>query len=1057
MSLPELSVRRPITTLMFYAALVIMGYISFQKLSVNFLPEIQTPRLTVKTAYRDASPDEVMRLITEPIEQTLQTMSGVRKIRSVSREGISVVQADFYWGTDMSFALIDAREKLDRLKAALPKEAERPNILRIDPSSEPIMTIVVVERSDTGRNAVSKADRLSESQRRAQALYEASLLCETFINRRLEQLDGVAQARAVGSPVREIQAIINTRVMSAFGLSLQDVAAKLAAQNISAPMGTIKDGNFRYPLRAESEFKTLSDIENAIVGRTKDERLILFKDIAKITDAFAQSKAVTLYNGVETIEIQIRKEASANTVETSRRIKKLLKELEGELGRIRLEVAFDQAEFIQRSIDDLVGSIYLGAFLAFFVLFFFLNELRYSLLVAVTTPISIIITFILMYAFNVNINIISLTGVALGIGMLGDNAIIVIENISRLRDEGVERREAIIEGTKEINLAAAASTFTNVAIFLPVIFTDGIAREIFRDMGLTMTFSLLSSLLVSVTLVPTMLSIERRGNQPSILTTTLPFWTAVSESILDWRLEGQRVFIRRYEQWLKIILENRKTTLFISFIILAATAATISLIPSETIPRINQGRFSITMNFPKGYDVNTTTEAVKFLISEMFSISTVEAVLAEIGASQGNDEIFSLENARTENTAELEVKLRESSNEKETIEKLRLLFSNQSKFDFQYSIQRKRTTLEQIFRPEKDDIKLKVISTNLDSALVAATTIKNLINKIPEVKDLRTGLEQTNPEYRLSLDYDAISRYDIDVKQLLNFIEYTARGVVATMVRESDEKISLRLKPEHTLLTLNDILSREIMTKNGFVPIRFLVHVATTNVYSQIFRENGKKEIVMLANASQNTSVTSVVETIERRVKASGVLSSAVSLEIGGENEEINASFRSLIAIVLLSLLLVYMILSAEFESIIYPLVILLTSPLAVIGALLAMLLFGQTFNAMSLIGIVIMVGAVDNDAVIATDFIIELRRRGVALTQAIFEGVSKRLRAIVMTTLTTVMGIIPLAFNLEGGSQLATALTIPLVGGLISATLFTLITIPVVYYYLDRESSKPS
>lgn len=494
MHIAEACLKRPIATMMFFISAMIVGIICFQKLSVNFLPDISTPRLTIKTTYKNASPEEMMRLITIPIEETMNTLTGVKNIRSLTREGVAFVQVDFYWGTDMNYAFIDAREKLDRLKVLLPKETERPTILRVDPASEPIMMIVITPKQDSLR-ALTKYEQSQIAE-----------VAEALIKRRLEQQEGVAQASVLGAPSREIRIVLNPDAINSLKLTIPDIARELASQNIILPGGSIRQGNFRLPLRLEGALRTPSDVANAIIARTKDGREILLKDIASVSDDFAEPKGITLFNGMETVQIAIRKEAAANTVETAKRVKKVLEELRKELPMYSIAVVSDQSIFIQRSIDDILNAIYIGALLAFLVLFFFLNELRYSFVIAITTPISIILTFIFLYIFGVNLNIISLTGIAIGIGMLGDNAIIVIENVSRLRDEGMERTKAIIEGVKEINVAAAASTFTNVAIFLPVIFTDGIAREIFRDMGLAMTFSLLSSLLIAVTLVPTLLN-----------------------------------------------------------------------------------------------------------------------------------------------------------------------------------------------------------------------------------------------------------------------------------------------------------------------------------------------------------------------------------------------------------------------------------------------------------------------------------------------------------------------------------------------------------------------
>ncbi len=1041
MHIAEVCLKRPIATMMFFVSALMIGGICFQKLSVNFLPDISTPRLTIKIAYKNAAPDEMMRLITVPIEETMNTLVGVKNIRSLTREGVAFVQVDFYWGTDMNYAFIDAREKLDRLKALLPKEAERPTILRIDPSSEPIMMLVISPKPESLNIFRSPPTKYQQ--------YQIAEVAEALIKRRLEQQEGVAQASVLGSPSREIRIVLNPESMNTLGLTIPDVARELAGQNIILSGGSIRQGNYRLPLRLEGTLKTPNDIANAIVGRTKDSRAILLKDIATVSDDFSEPKGATLFNGIETIQIAIRKESAANTVETAKKVREVVEELRKELPAYSIEVVSDQSVFIQRSIDDILSAIYVGALLAFLVLFFFLNEPRYSFVIAVTTPIAIVLTFIFLYIFGVNLNIISLTGIAIGIGMLGDNAIIVVENVSRLRDEGMERTKAIIEGVKEINLAAAASTFTNVAIFLPVIFTDGIAREIFRDMGLAMTFSLLSSLFIAVTLVPALLNF---GIGEITVSRRLVWLSNISNKILTKRLEIQSRWIASYGEWLKWILVNRGKVIAISVVLLFVALGLGTLIPSEIVPKLAQKELRITFAFPSGYRLLEMIKTTKTLTEAIRENRNVRAVLAQIGRVSEQESIFSLDEAGTTQTAVLDILLNEEADESKTIEALRQMIQRESqKTPIQFSVQRKQTTLEKIFRPEKDDFKIKLIGNNLSELQETVSRVEAIVKEMPGVKDIRSGLETSRNELSVAFKREALARYGVDGATIERIIESATGGYSATTVSDVIEKISLTLYIENeSLKTLEELLSEHVRTKMGDIELREFLHIEPKIFYSERFRENGKNQIVLKANAREGVSATSLSEEIESTIKQAGVLPAGIRVEVGGENEEVKSSFKSLFIILLLSLLLVYMILAAEFESLIYPLVIMLTSPLAVIGAILLMLMTGESYNALSLIGLVIMVGAVDNDAVIATDFIVELRRNGYSRDEAIFLGVSKRLRSIVMTTVTTVVGIIPLLFNIGSGSELGASLSTPLIGGLLAATAFTLFTIPAVFTYLD-------
>ncbi|MDX2128084.1 MAG: efflux RND transporter permease subunit [Chloroherpetonaceae bacterium] len=1056
MHIAELCQKRPIATLMVFISSVLVGIICFQKLSVNFLPDISTPRLTVKTTYRNASPDEVSRLITVPIEESMNTLQGVKNIRSLTREGMALIQVDFYWGTDMNYAFIDAREKLDRLKAQLPKEIDRPTILRVDPASEPIMMLVISPKRDSLPKEMSS---IKNTQRGRSKIAE---LANAVIKRRIEQLEGVAQAAVLGAPTREMRVKLNTVAMNSLGLSIADVSQQLAGQNVILSGGSLRDGNYRLPLRLEGKLKTRQDIERAVVGRTKDARAILLSDIGTVTDDFAAPKGLSLWNEEETIQILIRKESDANTVATAEKVREVLRVLKGELPAYEIEVISDQSSYIKRAIDDIIGAIYTGAFLAFFVLFFFLNELRYSAVIAIATPLSIILTFIFLYAFGVDLNIISLTGIAVGIGMLGDNAIIVVENVSRLCDEGMERRRAIIEGVKEINLAAAASTFTNVAIFLPVIFTDGIAREIFRDMGLAMTFSLLSSLIIAISLVPALLSL---GFGEINLLNFSPRLQAISEKIATKRMKIQLRLIEAYEKLLKKILFHRGKVILGSLAVLGLTVYLGTFIPVQIVPKLAHKELTLTLMYPAGFSFESITASVKETSRALRKEAGVKAVSAEIGQVSETESIFSLDESRTTHSAFLTISLQETMNDKVEEEKLeeknvieglrKKLESLSSNTAFEFSLHRKQTTLERIFRPEKDDFKIKIIGNQVDELQRCAPAVEKLVREIPEVKDIRTGKEKVQRELWVSLNRESIARYGLRASDVERFLESATGGLNATVLQEATEKIALTLYLENdSPKSAEELLSKRMKTPFGDIELRNLLTLQPITYYGERFRENGKNQLVLKANAAEGASATEVSAVIEERIKRAGILPTGLRVEIGGENEEVKSSFKSLFIILLLSLLLVYMILAAEFESLLYPLVIMLTSPLAVVGAIILMMILGESYNSLSLIGLVIMIGAVDNDAVIATDFIVELRRNGYSQSEAIFLGVSKRLRSIVMTTVTTVIGIVPLLFSGGSGSELGASISTPLIGGLISATVFTLVTIPAVFTYLDKHKS---
>ncbi|PIU44446.1 MAG: hypothetical protein COS95_08975 [Ignavibacteriales bacterium CG07_land_8_20_14_0_80_59_12] len=1084
--LASTAVERPVTTLMFYVGVVLLGVIAFQGLPVDFLPPITIPKLTVQTIYLNVSPEEIDRSVTEPVEATLGTVAGVRKLASVSREGLSVVTAEFYWGTNMDFALLEVREKLDQRRSALPREAGRPTILRIDPSTEPIMTVAV----SSGTGSASTASVLSSSIDETHRLVELKEAAGALIKRRIEQVEGVAQASVLGGFNREIRVEIDADRLQAMRLTLDQVSRALLNANLNLPGGTIKRGLFRYSLRTLGEFSNVDQVKDVAVARTEAGREIKIKNIGTVTDGFGERTGVTRYNGREIIAIQVRKEAGANTVSTSRKIHDVLSTLEREYPALKLDVVSDQAEFIGKSIADVKQAIVLGAILAFLVLFLFLRELKYLAVIGITMPISIITTFAAMYFLNITLNVISLAGLALGIGMLGDNAIVVVENMTRLREQGMRLREAAVAGAREISLAVTASTLTNVAIFLPIVFVGGIAQQLFFDMGVTMTISLLVSLLVAVTLVPMLVSRSGRRSLSDLsprLSTSLassqhgvrrtrglftrsprlaargaalcvagvlahvrsafamiePHLVRMLNRISDYSYR----LLDRYLSW---ALKKRLLTILGTILIFMLSIVVALLIPGESAPEIDQSRFTVQFYMPKGTDLEGISSLVRRLESALLATPGVADVYSASGITQEED-YWTVSSASLEK-ADLEVRVRSDASTAEVTDRVRRLLTGWQKsfHGVEFSVRSHGTTFEQILRPEPNDIKIRVFGKDPGVALQIAGALGNRLGAVKGLTDLRSATQQGEPEYRIVIDRENAARFGLTVRDVAQHISAQVRGTEATYLGDFDRKITIRVQPtEEQRSSIEELLNSTVRTYAGSVPLRELVQVHTTEGYGEIWRNNQQRAAILLANV-HGRSVSGVVGDVEEA--AAGMsLPAGYTFSVGGENEEIRDSFRGLIIIIILSIFLVYMILAAEYESILYPLVIILTSPLAFIGAIFAMVLAGQHYNVISLVGIAIMVGAVDNEAVIAVDIITELRRDGVPLADAIRKGMRLRLRPILMTTATTVLGVIPLVLAIGTGSELVQALAIPLVGGLIASTLFSITTIPVVYTYIDR------
>jgi len=1104
MHIIQTSVRRPVATAMFYIAVILVGVVSLLNLSVDLLPDVAYPRLSVWTTYHDVAPAEVEQFVTVPIEEAVSTVPGVRQVTSVSREGVSLVTLQFLWGTDMDIAALNVREKLDNLRWRLPHEAGRPTILRLDPRSQPVLSLAVTGSAN---------------------LVALKQLTENVIKRRLEQIDGVALATVTGGLEREIHVDVNTGRLSALGLTVEQISQALAAANYNLPGGTIKKGRYRYALRTLGEFQSVDEIGSVIVGRSAGGGVVSLKDVADIEDAFKERQAITRYNGREAIGVIITKEAGANTVEVSRRVRRVLAQLREQYPEVRLAVAADQADFISASIQNVLQAIVYGGILAFLVLFLFLHDLRNPVHIALSIPIAILATFALMYFSKISLNMMSLGGLALGVGMLVDNSIVVLENIFRHRQEGEPPAQAAVAGTQEVVRAVTASTLTTVAVFFPIIYVHGVAGQLFRDQSLTVTFSLLASLLVAVTLLPMMAA--RGGSQVSDIRyqnsgignrelggeaqeqaagrgklkwgrfrrlgvvrllgravakvgqvvprtagwmagwvrALLRYWggavarvvSRITEPVFDRfdRLFG--IFASHYERALEWSLDHRGRVLGLALAGLLLAGLLSLTIPRELMPHVDQGRFRIDLQMPPGSTLEATSEAAAELERLLLRSPDIEDVFTSVGVAA--DPFAMLLEKAAADRATLEVRLkkhRRSSSAQLMARFRRELTTTQHRLGdgnvlagAEITLSSTQTTLQQVLGMAEADVAIEILGNDLRRTRVLAEQVRQRLTSVPGLGDLHSNYQAARPEIHITMDRERVSRFGLSAAQVARFIQNRMRGNRATQFKDFDRKIDVLVRPQsESRDELRDLLDAQLPVARSarltYVPLRHLVEVQEIRGPTEIHRRGQVREIVLFGNI-QGRSFSRVVGDIEARLSHLR-RPAGVQVRVAGQREEMVHSFHSLMLALVLAAALVYMILAAQFESLLHPFIIILAVPLASIGVVLALFLTRQTFNVMSLIGAVVLVGIVVNDAIVKVDFINQERRRGLALRSAILEAGRKRLRPIVMTTVTTVFGLAPMALGLGAGAELRRPLAMAIIGGLLSATFLTLIVVPVVY-----------
>jgi hydrophobic/amphiphilic exporter-1 (mainly G- bacteria), HAE1 family len=1093
-SIPGTSTRRPVAVAMLFLALILLGGISFARLPIDLLPDVSYPRLVVYTSYPDVGPREVERLVSEPIEQQVAAVPGVEKVSSVSRDGVSLVTLRFQWGTDMDFAMLNTRERLDNIRDRMPETAERPRILRVDPESEPIMVLSVVGGSD---------------------LWETRELAETVYRRRLEQLDGVAQASVSGGLEREIQVDVDPRLLEAYGIELAQISQALEQANYSAPGGFILRGRYRYPLRTLGEFQNVDQIRDVVVARQEGGggagsgsergagnepafRLVRLRDVATVVDGFKDRETITRYNGRESVGLLVFKESGANTVAVADQVAETLTQLESEYPGVHVDVASSQAGFIADSINNVVSALVFGGVLAFLVLFFFLRDPRYPVAIALAIPISVVGTFALMEAFGVSLNIMSLGGLALGVGMLVDNSIVVLENTFRHREEGGTAGLSAAIGAEEVQGAITASTLTTISVFGPIIYVEGVAGELFRDLSLAVAFSLLVSLLVALTLLPTMaarFSVESEGEEEVatepprskgfwgrtrwlvegilklpfrlvrglvlLVRDLVVFWAGmilgwigrVMTPLLDAFDRGFDAFAERYHEALDWSLDHRGIVMGIAGSALAGSLLLAVVLDRDLLPRVDQGSFEARLVLDEGTGLEATRELAETIEASLLEDAGVEAVFTQIGRdvrsyAEGED-VSGL------NTADFQVRLRPGRRTEEVLGRARALQSGVTGGVLTFEAGQ-ATALGQVLGGSEADVAVRIRGEDLDTSYARAEVVRARLATLDELSNVRIGMERGQPEVQITIDRQAAARYGVEPRLIADEIDRAMRGDPATQFVDFDRKIDIVVRYPDDLRysreTLND------MRVQG-VPLREVINVREVIAPAEVIREDQARIIAVYADVIRGGLDQAVTE-IEASL-ADLPPTRALRMDVGGENEEMRRSFRDLAFAFGLALILVYMILAAQFESFVHPFTILMSVPLALIGAILALVLSGQGLNTMSLIGVVILVGIVVNDSIVKVDFINQMRAQGMRVRMAILKAGRIRLRPIIMTTVTTVLGLTPMAMGIGRGADLRAPLAIAVIGGLIVATALTLIVVPVVYSLVESfrvwiRSSEP-
>lgn len=1034
--LPAAAVRRPVATVMFFLVVVLLGGIAFTRLPVDLMPELVYPTLTVRTDYANVGPQEVEDLVTRPIEEAVAAIAGVEEITSSSGEGESVVRVAFTWGTNLDTAADEVRTRLDRIRSGLPDDAEAPQLFKFDLSSFPVLFLGVY------------SDTLDEVQLRQ--------FTEERIERRLERVPGVAAVDVRGGLRRQVRVDLDRDRLLSLGLSADRVTRLLREENLNRPAGKVEEGNLDLYLRTVGEYRTPAEI-GATVVTVRDGQPIYLRDVAKIYEGVEEVTSRVRINGEPGIRVAINKQSGSNTVEVARAAKAEAERLGLDYPEVRLVSIIDSSEYIEQSIANVRNAAVLGGLLAVVVLLFFLRSGRSTLVIATAIPISVVATFALIYFAGYTLNIMTFGGLALGVGMLVDNAVVVLENIFRKREQGEDPETSAVEGTNEVALAITASTLTTMSVFLPILFMEGVSSVMYRQLAVVVAFALFASLAVALTLIP-MLSklLLARGTMARSATERV-----FEEHSAEETGEGSRrprfiaAVFSLSERWLGRLEESygrsleramarRGRIVLVSVALLGLSLLLVPHIGSELMPKSDEGEVRIDAEMAVGTRLGVVDDAFR-RVEEIVEaeVPEAESMLTFLGGGgwrptgqhTGNVRVALVEGGERQRSSQqiaedlreplsaipgLQVRTREGSG----LFLLRIAFGGGD-----------------------ESLVVEVFGEDLNTGFEVADRVRAALEGVPGVSDVRLSRDPGRPERVITVDREKIARLGLSMSDVAGIVETNLAGSRSTVLRrggrEYDIFVRLAEGDRQSLEALDRVTL--VSSRGDTVPLSSVVRVDTSRGPVIVQRKDQERVIYVSANVV-GRDLGSVAE--DARVALRTVATPpGFAVQLGGEYEEQQKAKRQLLISMLLALVLVYMVMAAQFENLLDPFVVMFSIPMALIGVLVTLWATGTTFNIQSYIGMVMLTGIVVNNAIVLVDYINLLRRRdGLSVVAAVAESARRRLRPILMTTLTTILGLVPLAIGLGEGSELQAPMARVVIGGLLTSTLITLYLVPAVY-----------
>lgn len=1022
MKLTELAIKRPAFMTMVFVALAVLGIFGYSRMGVDLLPKMDWPMVSVVTVYPGAGPKEIESLVSKPLEEAVSGVSNLDNVRSYSYEGVSVVLAQFGFSSNVDEVTNEVQRRVEQMRSKLPKEAETPRIAKSDLNAFPILRV-----SLTG-----------EMEPR-----ELFQFTKDVVKNDLEQVEGVSAVTIVGGREREIRVEVDNQKLQSYGISILQVSQALSRENLDFPAGKIDETVNQFIVRVAGKFKDLEGVRKTIVAATP-AGVIHVGDIAEVKDTYKENFTLSRLNGEDAIALVIQKQSDANSVKTSDRIQEAMKQLEARNdGRIKFTVAQDITEFTRNSLSEVRRDLFLAILLVAVVLFLFLHSPRNSLIVLLSIPTSLVTTFFFMYLFGYTLNLMSLMALALVIGILVDDSIVVLENIHRHLERGEEPVKAAINGRSEIGFAAIAITLVDVVVFLPISMVGGLVGRIFSEFGITIVVSTLLSLFVSFTLTPLLAAKWSR-----LVHHARDSWVGrFIHAFEAW----QDQLAESYQRLLGWALDHRKSIIVGSTVLLLSSIALIPLgfIGSEFMTEADRGEFAINIDMPLGTTLEKTDEAVRKVESIVAEMPEVERYLSTIGKQQSQ-----WKNAEQSNVGQVQVKLAGKSQRNVSTKDAMIAIQERTA-----SIPGLKTSFVGISMWGSANVaplQVEVIGSDLDAVTRFADRVADIMSRTRGTVDVMSSWEEGKPEVQIEVDREKMARMGFTLAEVGLAVRTALEGDVATQYKEQDTEYDTRVVlNKKSRVRAEDVGKIALLNHAGqAVQLNQLANVYFGKGPSEIQRKDRERLVTVAANLSGEVALGEVTAEVEQAVSAAGI-PKGVTVFFGGDAENMRDMFSDMMIALSLAVLFVYMIMVSLFESYIHPFTIMFSLPMALVGALLGLALAGMTLSTFSMIGIIMLMGLVTKNAILLVDFTNTLRAQGVTMRDALLQAGKTRLRPIVMTTATMVFGMLPLALALGAGSEFRQSMAVVIIGGLTSSTLLTLVLVPVVYTYVDGLREK--